>query len=77
MGTATPTSTVEFVSDAAENAFPVASPLEGTAVALPTVSDPMFAGGKLGQGVAVEPTVVKRLRFRVSLSLFFYANNCN
>ncbi|MBC6762260.1 MULTISPECIES: sucrose-specific PTS transporter subunit IIBC [Corynebacterium] len=59
VGTATPTSTVEFVSDAAENAFPVASPLEGTAVALPTVSDPMFAGGKLGQGVAVEPTVGK------------------
>ena len=59
VGAPTPIATAEFVSDAAEDAFPVASPLQGTVVALPTVSDPMFAGGKLGQGVAIEPTVGK------------------
>ena len=34
----------------------VASPLEGKAVALSEVPDPIFAAGKLGEGVAVEPT---------------------
>ncbi|WP_296134917.1 sucrose-specific PTS transporter subunit IIBC [Corynebacterium sp.] len=38
------------------NAYRVASPLEGTAVALSSVSDPMFAAGKLGAGGAIEPT---------------------
>lgn len=38
------------------NAFRVASPLAGKAIALESVSDPMFAAGKLGAGVAVEPT---------------------
>ncbi|WP_412099459.1 sucrose-specific PTS transporter subunit IIBC [Corynebacterium aurimucosum] len=38
------------------NAFRVASPLAGKAIALESVSDPMFAAGKLGAGAAVEPT---------------------
>ncbi|MHB2252186.1 sucrose-specific PTS transporter subunit IIBC [Corynebacterium aurimucosum] len=38
------------------NAFRVASPLAGKAIALESVSDPMFADGKLGAGAAVEPT---------------------
>lgn len=41
------------------NAFRIASPLSGTAIALSSVSDPMFAAGKLGAGAAVEPTVGK------------------
>ena len=32
------------------------APLEGTAVALADVPDPIFAAGKLGEGVAIEPT---------------------
>ena len=32
------------------------SPIEGTAVALSDVPDPIFAAGKLGEGVAIEPT---------------------
>ncbi|WP_314924794.1 glucose PTS transporter subunit IIA [Rothia mucilaginosa] len=32
------------------------APLEGTAVALSDVPDPIFAAGKLGEGVAIEPT---------------------
>ena len=38
------------------NAYRVASPLTGSAVALSAVSDPMFAAGKLGAGAAIEPT---------------------
>ncbi|MGY0886436.1 sucrose-specific PTS transporter subunit IIBC [Corynebacterium aurimucosum] len=38
------------------NAYRVASPLAGKAIALASVSDPMFAAGKLGAGAAVEPT---------------------
>ncbi len=34
----------------------VASPLDGTAVALDQVPDPVFAGGVMGPGVAIEPT---------------------
>lgn len=50
---------------AAEAAAPAASagevielhsPIEGTAVALSEVPDPIFAAGKLGEGVAIEPT---------------------
>ena len=50
---------------AAEAAAPAASagevielhsPIEGTAVALSDVPDPIFAAGKLGEGVAIEPT---------------------
>lgn len=40
---------------AAEGATAVASPLTGRALALSEVSDPMFAAGKLGVGVAVVP----------------------
>lgn len=32
------------------------SPIEGNAVALSDVPDPIFAAGKLGEGVAIEPT---------------------
>ncbi|WP_303968400.1 glucose PTS transporter subunit IIA, partial [Rothia mucilaginosa] len=32
------------------------APIEGTAVALSDVPDPIFAAGKLGEGVAIEPT---------------------
>ncbi len=32
------------------------SPIEGTAVSLSDVPDPIFAAGKLGEGVAIEPT---------------------
>ncbi len=34
----------------------LASPLDGTAVALSDVPDPVFAGGVMGPGVAIEPT---------------------
>lgn len=34
----------------------VASPLDGTVVPLDTVPDPVFAGGVMGPGVAIEPT---------------------
>lgn len=34
----------------------IASPLDGTAVGLDTVPDPVFAGGVMGPGVAVEPS---------------------
>jgi PTS system beta-glucosides-specific IIC component len=34
----------------------IASPLDGTAVALSEVPDPVFAGGTMGPGVAVQPT---------------------
>ncbi|MFT4050702.1 MAG: glucose PTS transporter subunit IIA [Microbacterium sp.] len=34
----------------------IASPLDGTAVALDAVPDPVFAGGVMGPGVAIEPT---------------------
>ena len=38
------------------NAYRVASPLAGKAIALESVSDPMFAAGKLGAGAAIEPS---------------------
>ena len=41
---------------AAGTELTVGSPLEGKAVALSEVPDPIFAGGKLGQGVAIEPS---------------------
>ncbi len=34
----------------------LAAPLDGTVVALDTVPDPVFAGGVMGPGVAIEPT---------------------
>ncbi|OFP36274.1 sucrose-specific PTS transporter subunit IIBC [Corynebacterium sp. HMSC071B10] len=39
------------------DALRVVSPLSGEAVALAQVSDPMFAQGKLGEGIAIVPTV--------------------
>ncbi|WIM68093.1 sucrose-specific PTS transporter subunit IIBC [Corynebacterium breve] len=47
-------SELEPVSD---DALELASPLTGEAVALNTVSDAMFSQGKLGDGIAVVPTV--------------------
>lgn len=45
----------------ADNATTIASPLHGTAMNLSEVSDPMFAAGKLGSGMAVEPETGKLL----------------
>lgn len=52
----TTTSTATRAS-ASEAALTLASPLTGEAINLAEVSDPMFAQGKLGRGVAVIPTV--------------------
>lgn len=47
----------EAVEEAAELAlFQVMSPLDGTALAISEVPDPVFAGGVMGPGVAIEPT---------------------
>lgn len=47
----------DAVEEAAELAlFQVMSPLDGTAVAISEVPDPVFAGGVMGPGVAIEPT---------------------
>lgn len=43
-------------SAAAGEVIELHAPLEGTAVALSDVPDPIFAAGKLGEGVAIEPT---------------------
>lgn len=43
-------------SAAAGEVIELHSPIEGTAVALSDVPDPIFAAGKLGEGVAIEPT---------------------
>ncbi|PQM75561.1 sucrose-specific PTS transporter subunit IIBC [Corynebacterium sp. J010B-136] len=45
----------------ADDATMIVSPLHGTAVELSQVSDPMFAAGKLGDGVAIEPETGKLL----------------
>mgnify|MGYP000869161141 FL=1 len=44
---------------AAENALPVIAPLTGEVKQLSAVSDPMFAQGKLGAGLAIVPTMGK------------------
>lgn len=54
-GAVTATSSDVPSATAAPNAYRVASPLTGSAVALSAVSDPMFAAGKLGAGAAIEP----------------------
>ncbi|AZA14373.1 sucrose-specific PTS transporter subunit IIBC [Corynebacterium choanae] len=41
---------------AAPGALSIAAPLTGEVIALDQVSDPMFAAGKLGHGVAINPT---------------------
>ena len=46
-------------AEAASDALAVTAPLTGHATALTAVSDPMFAQGKLGAGVAITPTVGK------------------
>ena len=56
VGAVTETSSDVPSATAAPNAYRVASPLTGSAVALSAVSDPMFAAGKLGAGAAIEPT---------------------
>lgn len=45
----------------ADDATMIVSPLQGTAVELNQVSDPMFAAGKLGAGMAIEPEIGKLL----------------
>ena len=52
--TAERTDAVEEAADLA--LFQVMSPLDGTAVAISEVPDPVFAGGVMGPGVAIEPT---------------------
>ena len=47
---------VEAAAPAAGEGLELHAPIEGTAVALSEVPDPIFAAGKLGQGVAIEPT---------------------
>ena len=46
----------EPAAEAAEDALTVYAPLTGEAKPLSSVSDPMFAQGKLGAGVAIVPT---------------------
>lgn len=47
----------QTLREASADALPVAAPLTGKALPLADVSDPMFAQGKLGEGVAITPTV--------------------
>lgn len=47
----------QTLHEASADALRVVAPLTGEAVALADVSDPMFAQGKLGDGVAIVPTV--------------------
>ncbi len=47
-------SNLPWASDSAELVIP--SPLEGQAIALSDVPDPIFAGAKLGKGAGIEPT---------------------
>ncbi|MCQ9342592.1 sucrose-specific PTS transporter subunit IIBC [Corynebacterium kozikiae] len=46
----------EVIPPAAPNALDVVAPLTGEAEVLSNVSDPMFAQGKLGAGIAIVPT---------------------
>ncbi|MCR2783656.1 MULTISPECIES: glucose PTS transporter subunit IIA [unclassified Microbacterium] len=57
-GAATATATLAGPGTTSEvaAALQVMSPLDGTAVALSEVPDPVFAGGTMGPGVAIEPT---------------------
>lgn len=47
----------QTLREASADELPVAAPLTGKAMPLADVSDPMFAQGKLGEGVAITPTV--------------------
>ena len=53
---AKPAAAVAAEEPKAAEVFELTAPLEGTAVALSEVPDPIFAGEKLGKGVAIEPT---------------------
>ncbi|WP_425838078.1 glucose PTS transporter subunit IIA [Microbacterium sp. PA5] len=53
-GSATATATLPDAEDLALTQ--VMSPLDGTAVAISEVPDPVFAGGVMGPGVAIEPS---------------------
>lgn len=55
-GTATATLDKPGATDEVSAAIEIASPLDGTAVALSEVPDPVFGGGVMGPGVAIEPT---------------------
>ncbi|MDD7928916.1 glucose PTS transporter subunit IIA [Microbacterium thalli] len=55
-GTATATLEKPGATDEVSTAIEIASPLDGTAVALSEVPDPVFGGGVMGPGVAIEPT---------------------
>ena len=57
--TGTDTAPVVTTEVAADNALPVIAPLTGEVKQLAAVSDPMFAQGKLGAGLAIVPTVGK------------------
>lgn len=57
--TSTDAAPVVTTEVAAENALPVIAPLTGEVKQLSAVSDPMFAQGKLGAGLAIVPTVGK------------------
>ena len=50
------TTAVATESAEAGSVIELHAPIEGTAVALSDVPDPIFAAGKLGEGVAIEPT---------------------
>ncbi|WP_018024732.1 glucose PTS transporter subunit IIA [Corynebacterium ulceribovis] len=55
---AAPAAATATDSDAAteEREFSLTAPLEGTAVALSEIPDPMFAGERLGKGIAIIPS---------------------
>jgi PTS system beta-glucosides-specific IIC component len=55
-GTATATLDKPGATDEVSAAFEIASPLDGTVVELSDVPDPVFGGGVMGPGVAIEPT---------------------
>ncbi|MEH3089963.1 MAG: glucose PTS transporter subunit IIA [Microbacterium arborescens] len=55
-GTATATLEKPGATDEVSQAIEIGSPLDGTVVELSAVPDPVFGGGVMGPGVAIEPT---------------------
>ncbi len=55
-GTATATLDRSGATDEVSEAIEIGSPLDGTVVELSEVPDPVFGGGVMGPGVAIEPT---------------------
>lgn len=55
-GTAAATLDEPGATDEVSGAIEIAAPLDGTAVELAEVPDPVFGGGVMGPGVAIEPT---------------------